>query len=349
MKGFVNLTQTNDDKLHKIAINELVIAPYGEGFRAGRNARGSGVAIGGDTLAGGSCVAVGEDASASVFSTAIGHNAVAYGSDAMQLGLGSNYEPGTLQFRKFNIVGKDGKLYTNDGTESNVIMIPVASEQFVKDMLSGVAGGGLTLQVVDVLPTEEISTTTIYLVPNSSGTHDEYIYVNDTWEQIGTTAVDLSNYVTLEEYNKLVNNETQIKPNSNQSFITGGARQSDTKESIVIGYGAHGGDLQEQNVVIGASARAINASQQTAIGMDADCNGGRYGVALGYASHSWQPKAIQVGYGTNNTENTLQVYDDNIYNHHTHTLTVQNIELNGVNLGTQLGDLNTALEAILGV
>ena len=55
----------------------------------------------------------------------------------------------------------------------------------------------LDIQVVSTLPTENISTTTIYLKGNeTSDTNDyeEWIYVNNNWELIGTTAVDLSDY-----------------------------------------------------------------------------------------------------------------------------------------------------------
>ena len=52
---------------------------------------------------------------------------------------------------------------------------------------------------VDALPTENISETTIYLVPNGgegTNTRDEYIYSNGAWELLGTTEVDLSGYYT---------------------------------------------------------------------------------------------------------------------------------------------------------
>ena len=53
--------------------------------------------------------------------------------------------------------------------------------------------------VVQTLPTEDISTTTIYLLPKqTAGTdniYDEYIYVNNDWELIGDTELDLSNYI----------------------------------------------------------------------------------------------------------------------------------------------------------
>ena len=61
----------------------------------------------------------------------------------------------------------------------------------------------LTLKPVDELPAEDISTTTIYLVPNGSNetqnVRDEYINLNGTsdgWEKIGSTQIDLSGYAT---------------------------------------------------------------------------------------------------------------------------------------------------------
>ena len=56
------------------------------------------------------------------------------------------------------------------------------------------------IKVVTALPTENISTTTVYLKPASlfdENLYEEYIYVGDKWELIGTanSNVDLSNYV----------------------------------------------------------------------------------------------------------------------------------------------------------
>lgn len=59
----------------------------------------------------------------------------------------------------------------------------------------------LKISVVAKLPTENIDTDTIYLVPKSDtekaddNIYNEYVYVNNKWELIGTTAVDLTNYV----------------------------------------------------------------------------------------------------------------------------------------------------------
>ena len=68
----------------------------------------------------------------------------------------------------------------------------------VDNLISRLAS--LDIQVVQTLPQSDISTHTIYLVPSQSAgqqdAYDEYIYVNNAWEKIGTTAVDLSAYWT---------------------------------------------------------------------------------------------------------------------------------------------------------
>ena len=55
----------------------------------------------------------------------------------------------------------------------------------------------LSVEIVETLPTENISTTTIYLV-NVSGTtnYAQWMYINSAWANIGNTSVDLSNYYT---------------------------------------------------------------------------------------------------------------------------------------------------------
>ena len=74
-------------------------------------------------------------------------------------------------------------------------------------------GINTNFQVVDVLPTENISTSTIYLVPatipGAENVYDEYIYVNGNWEHIGSTTVDLSDYVTKTYFNQNVGDATK--------------------------------------------------------------------------------------------------------------------------------------------
>lgn len=55
------------------------------------------------------------------------------------------------------------------------------------------------IKVVDALPTEDISPTTIYLLMVPGEDHfEEYIYVNGEWDKLGDGNIDLSDYATYE-------------------------------------------------------------------------------------------------------------------------------------------------------
>lgn len=64
------------------------------------------------------------------------------------------------------------------------------------------------IEVVETLPKDNISETTVYLVlekPDSAGDlYTEYIYVNGTWENLGKQTVDLSSYSTTEQMNAAI-------------------------------------------------------------------------------------------------------------------------------------------------
>lgn len=85
-----------------------------------------------------------------------------------------------------------------------------------------------SVEVVQSLPTEDISDTTIYLVPAeepaSANSYDEYIHINNNWEHIGSTAVDLSNYYT--------KTEVDTGLNGKQNTLTAGANIQITGNTI---------------------------------------------------------------------------------------------------------------------
>ena len=59
------------------------------------------------------------------------------------------------------------------------------------------SSGGFSIQVVQSLPAAG-TTGTFYFVPNSGNgdnIYDEYLYVNNNWEKIGTNGIDLTGYV----------------------------------------------------------------------------------------------------------------------------------------------------------
>lgn len=105
-----------------------------------------------------------------------------------------------------NLVNKPTKLsdFTNDegfidNTVNNLTNYYLKTQTYtqteVNDLISHLAS--LTVEIVETLPTEDISTSTIYLV-NVAGTtnYEQWMYINSTWSNIGNTSVDLSNYYT---------------------------------------------------------------------------------------------------------------------------------------------------------
>ena len=95
----------------------------------------------------------------------------------------------------------DSNFITN--AVNNLTNYYLKSETYTKNEVQQLinAINSLKLEVVSSLPTSNISTNTIYLKPltdtDSNNTYEEYIYINNKWEIIGTTKVDLSDYVKL--------------------------------------------------------------------------------------------------------------------------------------------------------
>lgn len=87
-------------------------------------------------------------------------------------------------------------------SESNNVPTSKAVAQFVSAIVSTI--NGFKKEIVDALPTENIDENTIYLVPKTSGSgndyYDEYLYINGNFEFIGSTQVDLTNYVKNTDY-----------------------------------------------------------------------------------------------------------------------------------------------------
>lgn len=87
----------------------------------------------------------------------------------------------------------------------------VATTAFVGTAITNALAGitSIDFQIVESLPATGVKGT-IYLVSNSgTGTnvYDEYIYVNNKWEKIGSTNVDLSGYVQKTELVAITNSE----------------------------------------------------------------------------------------------------------------------------------------------
>lgn len=122
--------------------------------------------------------------------------------------LGSNLD-NDLDWRAFMPLASDTTFTTSLISKSNgqIKAIAESSENLAKKEYVDALIEAITtidIKVVEILPTEGISSTTIYLIPKQSAEdgdiYDEYIYVNENWEHIGNTQADLSNYVKNTDY-----------------------------------------------------------------------------------------------------------------------------------------------------
>lgn len=92
----------------------------------------------------------------------------------------------------------------------------LADKDYVDNMVSTIPQ--FSIEVVETLPTEDISNTVVYLLkPTAEDTdnlYDEYIYVNGTWELLGSARLDLDNYAKIE------NIPTKVSQLENDSNFT---------------------------------------------------------------------------------------------------------------------------------
>ena len=171
---------------------------------------------------------------------------------------------------------------------------------------------------VPTLPSSaEVEDNTVYLLQhteNGSVYYTEHIYKDGQWEQFGSNAdVDIVG---------ILDNTTKIATQL-------GGFSAGLGSSVVGSGGAIG-----ENALAG-SGGAIGENTRTSKGFA----GGYNAQTLKKIDENTTSTsdAIQLGTGTNYKEKSLQVYDDNIYDANTHTLTVKNIELNGEDINNLLG------------
>ena len=74
-------------------------------------------------------------------------------------------------------------------------------------VVSELANAGFDVQVVQELPATG-EAHTLYFVPSADpktqNIYDEYLYANNAWEQVGSTAVDMSDYYTKTQVDALI-------------------------------------------------------------------------------------------------------------------------------------------------
>lgn len=89
------------------------------------------------------------------------------------------------------------------------------------------------IEVVENLPTSDISSTTIYIKKTSTtetgNLYTEYIYVNDVWEELGTQTLDLSGYTTTEALNTALAKYTKTE---NLATIATSGKLADAAQDV---------------------------------------------------------------------------------------------------------------------
>lgn len=128
----------------------------------------------------------------------------------------------------------DSGFITN--TVNNLINYHLKSEVYTKEEVQSLIGriSSLELIKVDALPTENIKTSAIYLVPKEQSEVDniytEYIYMDGKWEIIGDTSVDLSQYALKTE---IPTKLSQLTNDANYSQFSGSYNDLEDKPAIV--------------------------------------------------------------------------------------------------------------------
>ena len=121
---------------------------------------------------------------------------------------------------KLSQLTNDSGFVTN--VANDLVNYYLKTEIYTKDEVNNLIGAvaSLTMEVVSELPTENISSTTIYLKGNETegnNDYEEWIYVNNNWEAIGTTEIDLTGVALLEDI------PTKLSQFTNDSgFVTSG-------------------------------------------------------------------------------------------------------------------------------
>lgn len=96
-------------------------------------------------------------------------------------------------------------------------------DSYTKAEINNLVAASLKLEIASTWPPSNPDPKTIYLRPSADGSelniYEEWVYINNTWEKIGTTDIDLSGYATKEELENYVLKNT-LQPIATQTIIT---------------------------------------------------------------------------------------------------------------------------------
>lgn len=116
---------------------------------------------------------------------------------------------------------------TNIDITNNVISAPnVYSKTEVNEIIDAIETG--EVQIVQELP-ESGANKVIYFLPRSGGGYTEWMYINDGWEEIGDTDIDLSDYYTKSQIDALLAEKQDVLTKDDLLQLLGYSDQTITK------------------------------------------------------------------------------------------------------------------------
>lgn len=188
--------------------------------------------------------------------------------------------------------------------------------------------GAVKFIIVNTLPTENIDTSAIYLVPSddpsSQDLYLEYMYINDAWELLGQKqiAVDLTDYVKFTDYPNdkagVIKTNTQYMATSTTSS---GTLQADTRtyaqyssagNNMFIGKGTLENVITGKGLVSNTdyASSGTGGVIKTGNGVSISGSGNVYGATYDYATYQTKDNGLFIGKGT--LENVLTAQIGNI-------------------------------------
>ncbi len=115
----------------------------------------------------------------------------------------------------------------------DVITLALA-KKYANKKIAELAAVGFAPKIMDSLPTENINEHTLYLVPASDGISSngylEYIYINGTWECVGSTVIDFSMIGDVAQLT--TEDKTTLVAAINEVFAKSTAATNETKEYV---------------------------------------------------------------------------------------------------------------------
>lgn len=99
------------------------------------------------------------------------------------------------ELKDYIAIGKD---YTEELLDINEAIKSIKDNTYTKEEVDKIANNipKFNAQIVTELPTQNISATTIYLISKTdtenNDYYDEYMYINNAWEMIGNTKIDVA-------------------------------------------------------------------------------------------------------------------------------------------------------------